>query len=143
LYLSSASLVHSLLMCCLQASAHWAAACLLTMTSCSWWSLLISCWILASSSSSTALSSRPSSSHSSTWICSSWTLPWMPCISEGARWGDWCEAPPLVWVELVPPPFWLEATAVVDMLLASWCSCTSGMSPKAGFSGPLAMVERI
>jgi hypothetical protein len=67
----------------------------------------------------------------------------MTCIDEGARWGDWCRAPPLVWVELVPPPFWLEPTAVVDMLLAGWCSCTSGLSPKARFSGPSMLVERI
>jgi hypothetical protein len=32
--------------------------------------------------------------------------------------------------------------AVVDMLLVSWCSWTSGMSSKAGCSGPSVMVER-
>jgi hypothetical protein len=52
-------------------------------------------------------------------------------------------APPLVWVELVPPPFWLEPTTVVDMLLACWCNYTLGMSPKARFSGPPVMVETI
>jgi hypothetical protein len=36
-------------------------------------------------------------------------------------WGDWKGSPPLVWVELVPPPFWLDPAAVVD-IVASWCS---------------------
>jgi hypothetical protein len=33
--------------------------------------------------------------------------------------------------------------AVVDMLLAGWCSWTFGMSPKVECSEPSAMVERI
>jgi hypothetical protein len=143
LYWSSTSIACFRLMCCLLASACWATACLLMMTSCSWQSFSISYWTLASSSSSTASSLRTSSSQSSTWICSSWILPWMTCISEGAHWGDWCRGPPLVWVELLPQPFCLKPTVMVDMLLAGWCSCTSGMSPKAKFSRPLAMVERV
>jgi hypothetical protein len=68
----------------------------------------------------------------------------MTCTGEGAHRGDWCGAPPLVWVELVPSPFWLEPMAVVvDMLLVGLCSWTSGISPKAGCSGPSVMVERI
>jgi hypothetical protein len=56
--------------------------------------------------------------------------------------GDWCGAPPLVWVELVPPSFLLEPAVVVDMLLVGWCSWTSGMSVKVGCSGPLVMEKR-
>jgi hypothetical protein len=54
----------------------------------------------------------------------------MTCIGEGALGGDWCGAPPLVWVELVPPPFWLEPAIVVDML--GCCSWISGMLSKVG-----------
>jgi hypothetical protein len=39
----------------------------------------------------------------------------MTCSDKDALGGDWCGAPPLVWVELVPPPFWLEPAVVVDM----------------------------
>jgi hypothetical protein len=46
----------------------------------------------------------------------------MTCIGEGAHWGDWCGAPLLVWVELAPPSFLLDPAAVVDVLLAGWCS---------------------
>jgi hypothetical protein len=66
----------------------------------------------------------------------------MSCVGEGARIGDWCEAPPLVWVELAALPFWLEPTTVVDML-AGWCSWTSRMSPAVERSKPSAMVERV
>jgi hypothetical protein len=52
-------------------------------------------------------------------------------------------APPCVWVELVPPLFWLEPTAVVDMLLAGWSSWTSRISPKVECSEPSVMVEKI
>jgi hypothetical protein len=66
----------------------------------------------------------------------------MTYIGKGACAGDWCGAPPLVWVELAPPRFWRDPAAAVDML-AGWCSWTSGMSPKDGCSEPSAMVERI
>jgi hypothetical protein len=65
----------------------------------------------------------------------------MTCAGEGACKGDWCRAPLFVWVELVPLPFGLEHVAVVVMLLVGWCSWTSGMSPKAGCSGPSVIVE--
>jgi hypothetical protein len=42
----------------------------------------------------------------------------MACIGESARGGDWCGTSPLVWVELVPPTFWLDTTLVVEVLLA-------------------------
>jgi hypothetical protein len=58
----------------------------------------------------------------------------MICVGEGAHGGDCCGAPPLVWVKLVPPPFWLEPAAVVNILLASSCSWTLGLSPKVGCS---------
>jgi hypothetical protein len=67
----------------------------------------------------------------------------MTCTGQGAHRGDWCGAPPLFWVELVPPPFWLGTAAVTDMLLVGWCSWTLGISPKAGCSGHSVMVERI
>jgi hypothetical protein len=57
--------------------------------------------------------------------------------------GYLCGTPPLVWVELVPLPFWLEPAAVVNMLLASWCSWTLGFSPKIGCSEPSVIAERI
>jgi hypothetical protein len=41
----------------------------------------------------------------------------------------------LVWVELVPPPFWLDPATVVD-IVAGWCSWSSGMSLKVGCSDP-------
>jgi hypothetical protein len=41
----------------------------------------------------------------------------MTCIGEGAREGDWCRVPPLVWVELAPPVFWHDHAAVVHVLL--------------------------
>jgi hypothetical protein len=47
-----------------------------------------------------------------------------------------------LWVELAPPPFWLESTAVVD-IMAGWCSWSSGISPKVGCSDPSTMVNRI
>jgi hypothetical protein len=67
----------------------------------------------------------------------------MTCISEGAHGGDWCRAPPLVWVELVPSVFWLDPAAVVDMLLTRCCSWTPGISPKVGCSNPSMILERI
>jgi hypothetical protein len=66
----------------------------------------------------------------------------MTSAGEGARRGYWYGAPPLIWVELVPPPFWLEPTAVVDMLVG-WCSWTSRMSLKVEHSEPLGMVQRV
>jgi hypothetical protein len=65
----------------------------------------------------------------------------MTCTCEGALGCDWCGAPPLVWVELVPPPLWLEPAAVVDMLTS--CSWNSGMLSKVGCSTSSAMVGRI
>jgi hypothetical protein len=53
--------------------------------------------------------------------------------------GDWCEAPPLVWVELAAPPFYLEPAAV-DMLAG--CGWTCGIVLKVGCSTPSAMVAR-
>jgi hypothetical protein len=54
----------------------------------------------------------------------------MTCTDKGALGGDWCGAPPLVWVELVPPSFWLEPAAVVDMLACcsfeGWVFCGFG-----------------
>jgi hypothetical protein len=49
-------------------------------------------------------------------------------------------APPLVWVELAAPPFWLEPAAVVNVL--SGCGWTRGMVSKVGCFTPLAMVGR-
>jgi hypothetical protein len=37
----------------------------------------------------------------------------------------------------------MDPVAVVDMLLAGWCSWTLGMSPKVGCFDPSAMAERI
>jgi hypothetical protein len=65
-YCNSASLMRSLLMCCLRASLRWMAACLLMVESCSCQSLSISCWTLVSSFSSASASS--SSASSQTWI---------------------------------------------------------------------------
>jgi hypothetical protein len=64
----------------------------------------------------------------------------MTCIGEGALSGDWCGAPPLVWVELVPPLFWLEPAMVVDMLAG--CSWIFGMLSKVGCSVVSAVVGR-
>jgi hypothetical protein len=51
--------------------------------------------------------------------------------------------PPLVWVELAPPTFWLDPAAVVEtLLLVGYCNSTSGMLPKAACSRPSVMVER-
>jgi hypothetical protein len=50
--------------------------------------------------------------------------------------------PPLVWVELVSPSFWLETDDVKDIVDA-WCSWSSGMSPKVGCSDPSAMVDKV
>jgi hypothetical protein len=33
----------------------------------------------------------------------------------------WRGSPPLVWVELVPPPCWLDPTTVAD-ITTGWCS---------------------
>jgi hypothetical protein len=67
----------------------------------------------------------------------------MTCIGEAACGGDWCGAPLSVWVELAALPLWLDPTAMVDILLAGWCSWTLRMSPKVECSDPLVMVERI
>jgi hypothetical protein len=64
----------------------------------------------------------------------------MNYTSDGALGGDWCGAPPLVWVELVPPPFWLEPIVVVDMLVG--CNWISRMLSKVGCSVTLVMVGR-
>jgi hypothetical protein len=48
----------------------------------------------------------------------------------------------LVWVELVPPPFWLDPIAAVDIVVG-WCSWSSGMSPKVGCSDPSVKVDRV
>jgi hypothetical protein len=66
-------------------------------------------------------------------------LNWRRC-----PWRRLVGAPPLVWVELAPPAFWLDPAAVVEvlLLLARCCNSTSRMSPKATCSRPLAMVER-
>jgi hypothetical protein len=64
----------------------------------------------------------------------------MTCTVEGALEGDWCGSHPLVWVELVPPPFWLELAVVVDILAC--CSWISGMLSKVGCSTSSAMVGR-
>jgi hypothetical protein len=47
----------------------------------------------------------------------------MTWSGEGILWGDWYGAPPLVWVELTAPPFWLEPTVVVDMLAGCGWAC--------------------
>jgi hypothetical protein len=65
----------------------------------------------------------------------------MTCIGEGVHGCNWCEAPPLVWVELAPPRLWLGPAAVVEALLAGCNTLTSRMSPKVGCSMPSAMVE--
>jgi hypothetical protein len=52
-------------------------------------------------------------------------------------------APPLVWVELAPPVFWLDPAAMVGVLLAGRSTWTSGISPKVGCSEPLVMVQRV
>jgi hypothetical protein len=49
----------------------------------------------------------------------------------------------LVWVELVPPTFWLDPAVVVETLLPGHNTSTFGMSPKVGCSEPSTMVERI
>jgi hypothetical protein len=67
----------------------------------------------------------------------------MTCINKGALRGDWFGVPPLVCVELVPPMFWLDHAAVVEVLLAECRTSTSRMSPKVGCSEPSAMMERI
>jgi hypothetical protein len=41
----------------------------------------------------------------------------MTCIDEVAHRGDWCKAPPLVSVELMPPVFWLDPADVVEVLV--------------------------
>jgi hypothetical protein len=64
----------------------------------------------------------------------------MTCTDEGALRGDWCGAPSLVWVELVPPTFWLEPAAMVDML--SCCSWIFGMLSKVACSAASVMVGR-
>jgi hypothetical protein len=64
----------------------------------------------------------------------------MTCAGEGALGGDWYGAPLLVWVELVPPSFWLEPAAVVDMLAG--CSWISVMLSKDGCSTASTMVGR-
>jgi hypothetical protein len=66
----------------------------------------------------------------------------MTCIDEGAHEGDWCGMPSLVWVELTPPTFWLDPTAVVEVLLAGCRISASEMSSKVECSEPSAMVER-
>jgi hypothetical protein len=60
---------------------------------------------------------------------------------EGALEGDWCGAPPLVWVELPAPTFWLEPAVVVDMLAG--CSCTCRMVSMVGCSAPSTMVGKV
>jgi hypothetical protein len=67
----------------------------------------------------------------------------MICIDEGAQSGDWCGAPPLVWVELLPLAFWLDLAAAVEALLDGCDTSTSGMSPKVGNFKPSVMVERV
>jgi hypothetical protein len=64
LYCSSVSLVRSLLMFCLWASARRTVVCLLKMDSCSYRSFSISCWTLISYSSSVVASSSSASSSS-------------------------------------------------------------------------------
>jgi hypothetical protein len=113
-YCNSVSLTHSLLMCCLWASARWAIAYLLMMDSCSCISLSISCCTMISSSSYTAALS--SSASSSQYCTSTWSSS---CDGEGALGGDWCRAPSRVWVELTPQLLWLEP-ATVDMFARCW-----------------------
>jgi hypothetical protein len=51
--------------------------------------------------------------------------------------------PPLVWVELAPPTFWLDPVVMVETLfLVGYCNSTSMMLLKAARSRALAMVER-
>jgi hypothetical protein len=64
----------------------------------------------------------------------------MTCTSEDDLGGDWCAAPPLVWVELVPLPLWLEPATMVDMLAS--CSLIFGMLSKVGYFAASAMVRR-
>jgi hypothetical protein len=66
----------------------------------------------------------------------------MTYTGEGARGGNWCGAPPLVWVELAPLAFWLDSTIVMEVLLAGCRTLTFGISLKVGCTEPLAMVER-
>jgi hypothetical protein len=49
------------------------------------------------------------------------------------------QVPPLVWVELIAPPFWLEPAAV-DILAGSDWTC--GMVLEVGYSMPSVMVGR-
>jgi hypothetical protein len=67
----------------------------------------------------------------------------MTYIGKGACGGDWCGAPPLVWVELAPLAFLLDPAVVVEVLLLTgrW-NWTYGMSLKASCSGPSVMVVR-
>jgi hypothetical protein len=58
-------------------------------------------------------------------------------------WAIGVGAPPLVWIELAPLTFLLDLVVVVNVLLAGYCSWTSGMSPKVGCSELSVMVERI
>jgi hypothetical protein len=58
---------------------------------------------------------------------------------KGALTGDWCRVPPLVWVELTAPPFWLESAAVE---ILAGCGWTCGMVPEVGCSVPSVMVGR-
>jgi hypothetical protein len=53
---------------------------------------------------------------------------------------DCCGAPPLVCVELVASPFWLESVVVVDMLAC--CSFISTMLSKVACSTATMMVGR-
>jgi hypothetical protein len=61
---------------------------------------------------------------------------------EGALMGDWCGAPPSVWLELAALLFWLGPAAVMDAW-AGWWSCISTVFLKVGCFGSLAMVGRI
>jgi hypothetical protein len=131
-YCNSASLMHSLLMCCLQASMRCVAACLLMMDSCSYRSLSISCWTLISSFSSTSASSSFASSQSWTSIWLSSALSWLTCDGGGGLVLR-CWSPSLVW---------LDPGAVV-YIVAGWCSWNSGMSPKVGCSDHSAMVDKV
>jgi hypothetical protein len=67
----------------------------------------------------------------------------MTCIGEDACRGNWCGAPPLIWVELAPLTFWLDPAIVVETLFTGRITSTSGISLKVGCSKPSVMVERI